>query len=378
MKKLTGVFLVLVCIVVIVCFRGELVTWLSGFEFMEMCTGHIAGLKSPDEQVEDVGKGYYAYSQLEKEEQLVYNQIAQCLFQFQDKVTLSTKEEDSVDRAFHYLLCDHPEIFWTDSYEMTTYSLGEVDTKYEFKPNYNMSEEEVEQKQKEIEQYVSRCYAGLESEDEYDIALYLFDYIIEHTDYEEGENSQNISSVFIDGKSVCMGYSKAYEYLLQKKGIESVIVSGTVDGESHAWNLVKLDGEYYFMDVTWGDIQFYEGSTGLSGYIDYNFFGVTTEDMKKTHVIDSKFKLPKCDETSCNYYVREGYVLETFQEETVDGLVKKQLDNRWISIRCRDAAVYRELYRYLIAQERIYRILDTDKISYMENNVNNTLSIMKK
>lgn len=378
MKKLTGYFICLVFIVFVIVFRGDIVKWLSGFEFMQSFTGRIAGMEKPDEQVADVGTGYYAYAKLNKEEQLVYNQMAECLFQFQDKVTLSTKVEHSVDRAFHCLLYDHPEIFWTDSYEMTTYSLGKVDTEYEFKPIYNMSKEQVQQKQKSIDKYVSSCFEGLDSTDEYEIAKYLFDYLVEHTVYKEGENSQNISSVFVEGQSVCMGYSKAYEYLLQKKGIESVIVSGMVDGESHAWNLVKLDGEYYHMDVTWGDIQLRNSGSATSEYIDYNFFGVTTDDILKTHVIDSQFELPECDNTACNYYVKEGYVLEQFQEESLEEILKRQSGNKWLTIRCKNQADYEKVYGYLIKQEKIYKILGVDKITYMENVLNHTLSIMSK
>lgn len=60
--------------------------------------------------------------------------------------------------------------------------------------------------------------------------------------------------------TVCAGYSQAFIYLLEPLGIEALYVTGPVifhDGspnESHAWNLVQLDSNWYHVDVTWNRV----------------------------------------------------------------------------------------------------------------------------
>lgn len=55
----------------------------------------------------------------------------------------------------------------------------------------------------------------------------------------------------VEGDAVCQGYALAYKLLLDKCGIDSVLVTSNEMG--HAWNLVKLDGSWYHVDVTWDD-----------------------------------------------------------------------------------------------------------------------------
>ena len=59
------------------------------------------------------------------------------------------------------------------------------------------------------------------------------------------------------------------------------MVTGTAEGDTHAWNLVQLDGAYYFMDTTWGNSSYNNGASGMGTFINYNYFGVTTAEISK-------------------------------------------------------------------------------------------------
>ncbi len=109
-------------------------------------------------------------------------------------------------------------------------------------------------------------------------ALILHDYLVREVDYNlavvnGGSYSQDVFSmkgVFVNRDAVCQGYALAYSFLLNEVGIESVIVSSKV--MNHAWNMIKIDGEWYHVDVTWDDptnnyeVDFCRGGFGRHTY----------------------------------------------------------------------------------------------------------------
>lgn len=244
-----------------------------------------------------------------------------------------------------------------------------------------MSEEEIKRNQILIDESVERCLSGISDDaDDYTKVKYLYDYIVLNTDYNKNtENDQNICSVFINQESVCAGYAKAFQYLLQQCKIEAVLVLGHSFEESHAWNLVKLDGEYYYFDVTWGDPQFGSVKQAKSWYVDYGFFGLTTEELLKTHTIENAFKLPQCTADAYNYYKKEGLYLESFSEDAVVEIIQKQFsEKQFASIRCSNREVYQAVHQYLIEGEQIWKIASDGMISYSEDIQYDILTIFKE
>lgn len=76
----------------------------------------------------------------------------------------------------------------------------------------------------------------------------------DYENYEAGtlsEESYSAYGVFVNRTAVCQGYALAYKYLLNQVGIDCYMV--TSDAMNHAWNMIKLNGQYYQVDVTWDD-----------------------------------------------------------------------------------------------------------------------------
>ena len=83
-------------------------------------------------------------------------------------------------------------------------------------------------------------------------AIILHDYLAIQVEYDTtASNRYSAFGALRDGKAVCQGYALAYKYLLNKAGIECHIVTSKT--LNHAWNIVKLNGKYYHVDVTWDD-----------------------------------------------------------------------------------------------------------------------------
>lgn len=91
----------------------------------------------------------------------------------------------------------------------------------------------------------------------------------------------------IEGKGVCLGYATTFQLLMDMAGVECITVVGAAfySREDHAWNMVKLNGEWYCVDPTWdhngfnGDYREYQ-ALGLEQYRDY--FNVTSDWMAET------------------------------------------------------------------------------------------------
>lgn len=114
----------------------------------------------------------------------------------------------------------------------------------------------------------------------------LHDILIGQIDYEKGaDKNQSAYSALVTGKSVCAGYARAYQYLMQRLGITCYYCTGFA-GTDHAWNIVALDDGFYNVDLTWDDTPGGE----------YDYFNKTDSDYADTHVRrDLSVNLPKCE-----------------------------------------------------------------------------------
>lgn len=311
----------------------------------------------------------YAYSMLPEEKQVLYLEIRDALMQFEEDVKLSCNDKEEISHAFQCVLNDHPEIFYVEGYTYTEYTLGDILKKITFTGTYRYSQEEIAKKQEQIDSYVNQCLAGMPSgADDYTKVKYIYEYLIHHTEYDaDAEDNQNICSVFIEGRSVCQGYAKATQYLLNRADIFSTLVLGRViGGEGHAWNIVQIEGKYYYVDTTWGDAS-YQAVGGTSGHpgekiptINYDYLCVSTQQMNLTHTLDNVVELPECDSMEDNYYVREGLYFTDYNKEQIERIFKEEYEkgSAYVTLKCADYEVYRQMQEALIVNQEIFRYLD--------------------
>ncbi len=90
---------------------------------------------------------------------------------------------------------------------------------------------------------------------EYELVKAIHDYVGDHTEYKlQGARSHTAAGCLIDGTAVCDGYADAVDLMCYLAGIDCIrIIGWSSEGVTHAWNKVKVDGQWYNMDATWDD-----------------------------------------------------------------------------------------------------------------------------
>lgn len=317
-------------------------------------------------------RGRYYYEALETEEQLVYSEMYYAITN-REKVYLTTVDASVLDKLYQCVLSDHPEIFYNEGYVTIKQGTNNSILGLSFVGQYPIEEAEQQKRQQEMDKVIKECLAGVDAQwDEYTKVKYVYEYLIRHTTYDLNSlDNQNIYSVFANGTSVCQGYAKATQYLLNELGIECSLVAGKAKGSSHAWNLVKVDGEYYYLDTTWGDVDYQEveGEEEIST-VNYEYFLINTKQLELTHEIDTVVPMPYCVSMDANYYVREGLYFTALDKQQLQNcfLNAKNIGANTVTFKAADEAVFAELEDYLLEKQHVFEIMDVrEKISYYKD-----------
>ena len=125
----------------------------------------------------------------------------------------------------------------------------------------------------------------------YEKELAIHDWIIDWVSYDEEANSNsphakpdpdndNPYGAIFQKKAICSGYTSTFQLFMDMLGIECITVNGIYasTGEEHAWNMVRIDGEWYCVDTTWDD--------PIGGFVTtvmkHRYFNVTSRFMRET------------------------------------------------------------------------------------------------
>ena len=251
---------------------------------------------------------YTGFASLDEEEQQVFLFIADKLQNLENEMDLGPYDIDvqRVIKVCQALDVDFPEFFWYNAYSYTYNEMSGKIKKLTFTLNYDL--EDIARRQEAMDRYVDTVVGQItEDMDDYTRVKLVHDYIIRNTDYDlETPDNQNICSVMIEGKGVCAGYAKTMTLILNKAGVVTSTVYGkTITGEPHAWNLVKVEDQYYYIDTTWDDPN-YVGEEAFRDFVDYTYFNITTDDLLRSHEIDeSLISYDVYKNTENSYYTRE-------------------------------------------------------------------------
>ena len=227
----------------------------------------------------------FAKNENESVKTIIYNGLKD----MNDSIDISEfhLQKDEAVEIYRQTLNDHSDLFYVA--HIIEFVYDQSDTLISFMPTYICSREEKEVMASQFETAVEDALSGIhDSMTDLEKALYFHDYLIKICAYDNDNYllntvppvSHSAYGCLVLNTSVCDGYSLAYSYLLSKVGIESRLIIGP----GHAWNAIKLNDSYYFVDLTYDDAVFsYSNAKDSDCYdfIRHSYFLLTGEEIKK-------------------------------------------------------------------------------------------------
>lgn len=212
----------------------------------------------------------YYYSQLTPMERKVYEGVYKGLLLHQENIRTAglLTPEKSIGKIMKSVLYDHPEIYYLDR----EYSYISERKQMEIHVKYLFNRERCRQYDQDINRKIKKVTLPILNgrPAAYLIEKALYEYFASHYTYDDRKLSEHDRIGFcfkhsilgpIQKKTaVCAGFAKAFKLILDRMGLECMVVHGFSDfaragiqanDGGHAWNIVYLHGAYYHVDVTW-------------------------------------------------------------------------------------------------------------------------------
>lgn len=167
--------------------------------------------------------------------------------------------------------------------------------------DYFYTEEEIKVINEKVNEiYEKELTSDMNEEDKIKV---IHDYIINNTKYDVERNNDGKSPYhsytaygpLLEGFGTCNGYTDAMALFLIKMGIPNFKVAMTPENnqniDGHVWNAVKLNNEWYHLDLTWDDPVSSDGKD----YLQHKYFLITTKELKEIDdgeipVLEHQFK----------------------------------------------------------------------------------------
>ena len=110
--------------------------------------------------------------------------------------------------------------------------------------------------------------------------LAVHDWMVNYANYDQTymEASQTVEGFIYNRTAVCAGYAKTFEYFMTVLGIPCE----TVESADHAWNRVAVNGQWYYIDVTWDD-PIYTVNGVRRDKLSHTYFMISEAQMNRDH-----------------------------------------------------------------------------------------------
>lgn len=256
---------------------------------------------------------YFYYSQLNKIQQCVYHAMKTGLSALSSSFLVLRLEGRELGEIFFKLRLDCPEIFYAVDFR---YRFYQDSSNVEIIPEYLFEKGKIKEHQKAMKARADKLIRPAASLNEWDKELYIHDFICTNVRYDKLKKpySHEIIGPLGQGVGVCEGIAKTVKLLCDALGIWCIIAVSDANAEKkikyrHAWNIVRIGGIYYHLDVT------FDNSLSHGGAVRHDYFNLEDKQFFRDHepVI---YKVPLCGDGSHFYYKEKKQSFTTLEEVT--------------------------------------------------------------
>ncbi|MGN0571492.1 MAG: transglutaminase domain-containing protein [Candidatus Fimenecus sp.] len=299
----------------------------------------------------------YYYEDLSTNGKIAYNGILSQIRSHPAEIEIPVLEEEEFRKMFQALSYDNPDLLCMRN-ESQIVKRG---AKAYFVPQYTCDVETCNARSAELDTAVQEILRGIPAEGStYAIELYLHDTICARLTYETQDSAVGYTAydALVLGRAVCEGYARSMQLLLNCVGIPNYLVTGTgvnADGdtEGHMWNLVTVEGQNYYLDATWDDLD----SVAIDRY-SHAYFNVSDADIQGNH-LEITPSTNQCIYEQYNYFVHAHLLFEEYNTAArarMADCIKKAMQNgeTTFEIRFANSAIYEEAFSDLIEDGVIY------------------------
>lgn len=242
----------------------------------------------------------YWREKLDRSEKKLYDNMVSVFSRHEEQVSCGNLTPEAIQRIYMAVYEDHPELYHLPYNPGIRQVTGLFSTNATLIVNNVFSaaqirkmNEQIESVYRAISEQLSSAKSDLEKEQT------VCEYLIANTTYEINNlYNQNAATVICNHRGQCSGIAKATKLLLNRFGIETIIVNGTASDVStgivgpHTWNIVKVDGVYFHLDATF----LLGGNLQKSKPYRFVYYNYSDDDIRKDHVWDES-RTPRCQET---------------------------------------------------------------------------------
>ncbi len=293
-----------------------------------------------------------AYSQLSEKEQSVYEALYRGITEKKEFIPLPFEiDGDTYSKIYCTLEKQEGRFFYLGSSYYTAQKVKEAQIAY--RDDLELADSKIAEFDEAEQRALARFKTAIS---EYEKVERINEYLVQNCTYVTGMNEEYSSTAYgclVEKKANCEGYAKAFSILAADVGLESILITGITDkGENHAWNQVKVDDDWYNIDVTWADNDY-------GDEVRHAYFLCNDNDFSSTHIADRKLIRPyTCTADKENYYIKNGLYIRS--EEDARKLIEKEIINGEKSIEMKFAgkSLYEDFKKKYIDEQYIFEVME--------------------
>ncbi|MDO4475717.1 MAG: transglutaminase domain-containing protein [Lachnospiraceae bacterium] len=290
----------------------------------------------------------YYYNHLSKAGQAVYHAMLQGVLALTDECLIPRLDIREVSEIFFQMRLDHPEIFWATGFGCGHYPDS---SNLLFRPEYIFEKNKIREHQKALAARVEKLARPAKDLSELEKEKYIHDFICQNVRYDKLKKpySHEIIGPLGQGVGVCEGIAKSVKVLCDALGVWCMIALCGNNPEKkikyrHTWNVVRIGGVYYHLDVT------FDGSLCKEAgeEIRYDYFNLDDKQIFRDHE-PLIAPAPACTDGD-HFYYKEKKLSFTKIEDVYKRSLQAAKKGRTLTFHWRGGYLTREVLEQLIEQ----------------------------